>query len=77
MLLAKTLKICIFLKENAYFQEIEDITNNQILQKIDEKTHIFGNVDFKSILGGFGDGFRRPKSSIFASFGSFFRKKSI
>ena len=72
MLLAKTLKICIFLRENAYFQEIEDITNNQILQKIGEKTHIFGNVDFESILGGFWKVFGRPKSSIFEFCGTFF-----
>ena len=41
--------------------------------KIDEKSHVFWNLDFKWILGGFWEGFGRPKSLIFAFFSMFFR----
>ena len=36
--------------------------------KIHAKLHVFLNIDFEDILGGFGEGFGRPKSSIFALF---------
>ena len=41
--------------------------------KIDEKMHIFGDIDFAWILGGFWGGFGKPKSLIFALFSIFFR----
>ena len=41
--------------------------------KIDEKSHVFWNLDFDRILGGFWEGFGRPKSSIFAHFSMFCR----
>ena len=36
--------------------------------KIHEKMYVFWDFDFGSILGGFGEGLGRPKSSIFAFF---------
>ena len=41
--------------------------------KINEKSHVFWDFDFKWILGGFWEGFGRPKSLIFALFSMFFR----
>ena len=41
--------------------------------KFDEKSHVFWNIDFERILGGFWEGFGKPKSSIFALFSMFFR----
>ena len=75
MILAKTLKLVIFPRENAYFQEIEDRKKYKNRAKIDEKSHVFLDVDFEDILGGFWEGFGRPKSLIFALFSSFFRCK--
>ena len=43
--------------------------------KINEKSHVFWNLDFKWILKGFWEGFGRPKSSIFALFSMFFRSR--
>ena len=40
---------------------------------MDEKLHVFWDLDFDRILGGFWEGFGRPKSSIFALFSMFFR----
>ena len=48
-------------------------TSIKIRAKIDEKLHVFWDVDFERILGGFGQGFGRPKSLIFALFSMFFR----
>ena len=48
-------------------------TSIKIQAKIDEKSHVFWNFDFERILGGFWEGFGRPKSSIFALFSMFFR----
>ena len=48
-------------------------TSSKNLTKIDEKSHVFWNVDFNWILKGFWEGFGRPKSSIFALFSMFFR----
>ena len=45
--------------------------NNQNKQKIDEKMHVLWDIDLEGILGGFWEGFGRPKSMIFA----FFREK--
>ena len=73
IILAKTLKIVIFPRENAYFQEIEHQKKEKHRAKIDEKSHVFWNLDFGWILGGFWEGFGRPKSSIFAFFPMFFR----
>ena len=39
--------------------------------KINEKLHVFWEVDFGGILGGFWKGFGRPKSLIFAFFSIF------
>ena len=36
--------------------------------KIDEKSHVFWDIDFNSFLGGFWEGLGRPKSMIFAIF---------
>ena len=41
--------------------------------KIDEKSHVFWDIDFGWILGGFWEGFGKPKSLIFALFSMFFR----
>ena len=41
--------------------------------KFDQKSHVFWSIDFDSILGGFWEGFGRPKSLIFALFSMFFR----
>ena len=38
-----------------------------------EKTLFFWTFDLEGFLGGFGEGFGRPKSSIFALFSMFFR----
>ena len=43
-------------------------TSIKIRAKIDEKSHVFWDLDFDRILGGFWEGFGRPKSSIFAFF---------
>ena len=72
-ILAKTVKIMIFLRENTHFQEIEDWKKEKHRAKIDEKSHVFWDIDFDRILGGFWEGFGRPKSSIFAHFSMFFR----
>ena len=64
MLLAKTLKIVIFPRENAYFQEIEDKNQRTNSQKCNENLHVFWNFDFRCILNGFGDVFGRPKSGF-------------
>ena len=62
MLLAKTLKIVIFFRENAYFQEIEDKNQRAKSQNRNEKLHVFWNFDFKGILNGFWAGLGKPKS---------------
>ena len=72
IILAETLKIVIFLRENAYFQEIEHQKKEKHRAEIDEKSHVFWNLDFERILGEFWEAFRRPKSSIFAFFSMFF-----
>ena len=41
--------------------------------KIDEKLYVFWDIDFGWILGWFWEGFREPKSLIFALFSMFFR----
>ena len=41
--------------------------------EIHAKSHVFWDIDFEGILGGFWEGFGRPKSSIFALFSMFFR----
>ena len=59
MLLAKTLKIVIFPRENAYFQEIQDKTQRTNKQKCIEKLDVFGtsilkafSIDLGRVLGG-------------------------
>ena len=39
--------------------------------------HVFWGLDFGRVLGGFWEGFGRPKSSIFALFSQFFRCKIL
>ena len=73
IILANTLKLVIFSRENAYFQEIEHHKKEKHRAKIDEKSHVFGDLDFERILGGFWEGFGKPKSSIFALFSVLFR----
>ena len=46
---------------------------DKIQAKIPEKSHVFWDLDFGGVWGGFWEGFRRPKSSIFALFSMFFR----
>ena len=46
-------------------------TNNKNQAKIGEKLHVFWDVDFGRILGGFWEGFGMPKTSIFALLGKF------
>ena len=38
------------------------------LSKSSQNLHVLGDIDFRRILGGFGEGFERPKPSIFAVF---------
>ena len=73
MILAKTLKIVLPSRRNANFQEIDVAKKLKKRTKIDEKLHVFGDIDFGRIWGGFWEGFGRPKSSIFALFSMFFR----
>ena len=68
MILAKTLKLVIFLKENYDFQEIEHQKNEKNFEQIDEKLHVFWDLDFVRILGGFWEGFGRPKWSKYRDF---------
>ena len=70
-ILAKTLKIVIPSRRNANFQEIEDRKNEKNQTRIDEKSHVFWDIDFGYVLEGFGEGFGRSKSSIFAFFSLF------
>ena len=67
-LLAKTLKIVVFPRENLYFQGFQDNKYTKTVAKTLEKIEVFWNIDFEGVLKGFGDGFGRPKSSIFAVF---------
>ena len=48
-------------------------TSIKIYAKIDEKSHVFWNIDFGWIFSGFWEGFGRPKSTIFEFFSLFFR----
>ena len=56
-------------------EEIEDRTKGKNQANIDEKWKVLGKPVFETILGGFWEGFGKPKSSIFALFSSFFRCK--
>ena len=59
--LAKTLKISLPSRRNAYFQEIEDKTNQKNQAKNDAKLHVFEDLDFGRIWGGFWEGLGTPK----------------
>ena len=48
-------------------------TSSKNRTKIDEKSHVFWNIDFTRILASFWEGFGRPNSLIFAVFSMFFR----
>ena len=43
--------------------------------KIDKKSHACRDIDLGGVLGGFWEGFGRPKISIFACFSMFFQIK--
>ena len=72
MILAETSKIAVPSRRNAYFQEIEDPPKLTIQLKFDNKLSVFWDIGFGRILGGFGEGFGRPKSLIFQNFRCFF-----
>ena len=72
-ILAKPLKIAIFPRENLYFQGFDVFRFRKKMLKSPQKSNVFWDIDFGWILGGFGEGFGRPKSSIFAFFSMFFR----
>ena len=65
---AKTLKIVVFPRENQYFQGFQDNKYTTTVAKNFEKIDVFWNFVFEGILAGFGEGFGRPKSMIFAFF---------
>ena len=65
---AKSLKITLPCRRERDIQESESDKQNKNREKIDEKTHVFCDIDFEGVLGGFGDGFGRSKSLIFAFF---------
>ncbi len=44
-------------------------------KKVEEKLHVFWEYDFRRILGGFWEGFGKPRTSIFALFSMIFRSK--
>ena len=67
-ILAKTSKIVLPSRRNAKFQEIEVTKKKNNKAQIDEKSHIFWDIDFKSFWVRFWRGFGRPKTSIFAVF---------
>ena len=71
----RTLKIVIFLRENAYFQENLGRKYVEFIRKMHEKTPFFWTFDLKGFWEGFGKGFGRPKSWIFAFFSMFFRSR--
>ena len=70
--LAKTLKILIFLWEIDIFK----VSSNNFFKKLSKSSqnlHAFWGLDFGMVLGGFWEGFGRPKSSIFQFYSMFFR----
>ena len=71
----RTLKIVIFLRKNAYFQETRESDNAKFISKMREKSMFFGAFDFGGVLRGFGEGFGSQKTMIFAIFAMFFRSK--
>ena len=66
--LAKTLKIMIFPRENLYFQGFDVFKFQLKLSKSSQNLDVLEDIDLGRIWGGFGEGFGRPKSSIFACF---------
>ena len=61
------------LRENQYFQGFEDSKHVKTIVKNLEKIDVFWDFVFGGILGGFWEGFGRPKTLIFALFSMFFR----
>ena len=53
IILAETLKIVIFPRENAYFQEIEHQKKEKHRAKIDEKSHVCWDIVFGGVSEGF------------------------
>ena len=60
---------------NHFEESAHKAANNENKQKIDDKLHVFGDVDFENILGRFWEGFGNPKFLIFALFSMFFRSR--
>ena len=60
---------------NHFEESAHKAANNQNKQKIDDKLHVFWDVDFEGILGRFWEGFGSPKFLIFALFSMFFRSR--
>ena len=58
----KTLKIVLLSRRNTIFFEIEHPTRQKKTTNVDRKVHVLGHNDFGSILEGFRDGLRVPKS---------------
>ena len=47
------------------------------LKKMAANIYVFWGLDFGRVFEGFGEGFGRPKSSVFVFFASFFRCKIL
>ena len=75
-LLVQTFKIALLSRRNANFQDIEVPTKWKDRRKIGEKLHVFWDIDFEWILGGFGEGFGTAKSLIFLFFSVLFSMRS-
>ena len=56
------------LERGAKFQGLEVLNFVRFGDQKHEKTHVVEDLDCDSIFGGFGEGFGRPKTSIFAVF---------
>mgnify|MGYP006246129935 CR=1 FL=1 len=50
-------------------------TSSKIRAETNEKSHVFWDVDFDGILGGFGKGFGRALGTHFHDFGSLLGSK--
>ena len=64
-----------FPQENAYFQENLGRKYVEFIRKMHEKTLFFWIIDLEAFWEGLGEGFGKPKSSIFVLFSMFFRSR--
>ena len=71
MFLAKTWKIVLPSRRNAYFQGIEGNSDEKNMTKNLEKIDVFGDLDLEGIWGRFWEGFGKPKTLIFRLLKSF------